>query len=604
MNFMKYFTIIVIGLVIGSVYFVNSYGTTYGNSEKQLPDNSYAFGKGILEFQEKSSSCAIPIPNYSVKSVTSIQEDSLLNLDDHTDNFFIVLGNQNDDSYHYLQIGLPGGSGFPSYLLDLKDDAGKKLRGEFYVDYENLAVVLLSDTEKKPTHEDDYKKYFSGQSKDVTFSNHTYEPGNYDFGAILLKSDNSAWINNDKCVLYLNWPFTVTNQGDVIVKDPSVNVGKLVDITEEFPPLKQYKAGVNPSSIDCKPGYRLLLNENESGDKRPACVTPETKEKLIERGWDKHTPSANINSAPSGYKTIEATTTGSVILDRTIFPVPFGTYDDFVGVADDSFTPDGRSLFPLHMTAIHGEGIDATKTLGKGDLKIYIRINDPDFDVSYGVDEIAYDNDDNVGPLKISVVRDVQEIVLAYAGGSTPNENGLIDVNDDNPTNTRQLGPIKEVAPDAGIFELEFVIRYTDGPADSECPLTTVFTPLDASAQAGSEKSRFDSQSPDKENYCILQGDILIVEYTDPKDSSGNINTVTDSVTFDLRNGMLQTDRPVYIVGDVAVLTLTDPDLDLDDDAVEIYSLDLIEWDSYTATLTVGELGGERSSFDPEPGLL
>ena len=47
-------------------------------------------------------------------------------------------------------------------------------------------------------------------------------------------------------------------------------------------------------------------------------------------------------------------------------------------------------------------------------------------------------------------------------------------------------------------------------------------------------------------NGCILQGDILQVEYHDPTDASGQPNSVTDSATFDLRNGVLQSDKSVY----------------------------------------------------------
>ena len=64
-------------------------------------------------------------------------------------------------------------------------------------------------------------------------------------------------------------------------------------------------------------------------------------------------------------------------------------------------------------------------------------------------------------------------------------------------------------------------------------------------------------------DYCILQGDILQVEYTDPTDASGDVNTVTDSATFDLRNGVLQSDKSVYIIGSDMILTLIEPDFDL-----------------------------------------
>jgi hypothetical protein len=69
--------------------------------------------------------------------------------------------------------------------------------------------------------------------------------------------------------------------------------------------------------------------------------------------------------------------------------------------------------------------------------------------------------------------------------------------------------------------------------------------------------------------YCILQGDIITVQYTDPTDASGDINTVTDSATFDLRNGVLQSDKSVYIIGSDMILTIIEPDWDLDNDAAE-----------------------------------
>ena len=43
--------------------------------------------------------------------------------------------------------------------------------------------------------------------------------------------------------------------------------------------------------------------------------------------------------------------TGSVSLDRTVYPVPFGTVNDFSTESSKS-TPNGRALFPLHGGAI------------------------------------------------------------------------------------------------------------------------------------------------------------------------------------------------------------------------------------------------------------
>ncbi|MGH1521593.1 MAG: hypothetical protein ACRBB2_04390, partial [Nitrosopumilus sp.] len=49
------------------------------------------------------------------------------------------------------------------------------------------------------------------------------------------------------------------------------------------------------------------------------------------------------------------------------------------------------------------------------------------------------------------------------------------------------------------------------------------------------------------------------------------------------------------------ILTLIEPDLDLDNDQAETWDLDLIEWDSDAATITMGDADGEGDSFDPEP---
>ena len=207
--------------------------------------------------------------------------------------------------------------------------------------------------------------------------------------------------------------------------------------------------------------------------------------------------------------------TGSVSLDRTVYPVPFG--------ADDSST--GEAAF-----ATSNDGI-----LPQGDLAVYVSINDSDFDESSnGIDNIPADY------LKISIIR-----------GSTPHPLNITDVTE-----------IDETEPNSGVFEYEATIRYDDGPFDrNQCPANT--------------------------DGCILQGDILHVEYSDPSDASGSSNTVTDSATFDLRNGVLQTDQTAYIIGSSMIVTLIEPDLNLDSGSTETYDLDLIEWDSDAGTCTL-----------------
>jgi hypothetical protein len=321
--------------------------------------------------------------------------------------------------------------------------------------------------------------------------------------------------------------------------------------------------------------------------------------------------------------------TGSISLDRTVYPIPFGDItDDFAGVTvTDNTSPSARSIFPLHLTAIKAGGpkgtatdtanIEQFETLGKGILVVHVQVNDPDFDTSAAGEDTLGQNITNStghfqprGPVKITVSRGNNQIILGYAGSDRV-KNGVIDVGGDNTglgvSSVRQLGPITETAPASGIFEFDLEVKYTDGPASTICPTTGTasFDSLLVPGTNGVVTTRFDTApAAGTGNYCILQGDIITVEYTDPADASGDKNTVTDSATFDLRNGALQSDKSVYIIGSDMIMTLIEPDLDLDNDLAETYDLDLIEWDSDAATVTMGDEGTTGDSFDPEPSDL
>ena len=286
-----------------------------------------------------------------------------------------------------------------------------------------------------------------------------------------------------------------------------------------------------------------------------------------------------------------------------MYPVPFGSVNDFFPGAHqtDTSTPQGNSIFPFHTTAVTTDGdlnIDAnSEEVGPRDVIIHIRVRDPDFIGLLGKSNgIAVGEH---GPVKVSVWRGGETLLLATAGGQTANRGTITVGQDIIPGVTRELGPIQPIAPDSEIFEIDLPIRYTDGPPDNRCPDTPELGYSSLNGESG-VLGRFD-QVPIVGDYCLLQGDILQVTYEDPIDASGEPNSVTDSATFDLRNGVLQSDKSTYGLGSDMILTLIEPDFDLDNDRAENYSFDLIEWNSDTATLTMGELGGELSAFDPEP---
>ena len=300
--------------------------------------------------------------------------------------------------------------------------------------------------------------------------------------------------------------------------------------------------------------------------------------------------------------------TGSISLDRTVYPVPWGVASDFATITSGK-TTNSFSIFPIHATGIDTV-IDTTgeqiKTTG-GDVTIHVRVSDPDLDLSAaGQDKMNTNRSAGaVGPVTITVSRGTDELTLAYAGGSTVSTTKTIVVGSDSSFTARTMGPITETAGNTGVFELDFAIRYTDGPDSTLCPTTTTYENLDGGGTAAAD--RFGAAPTSGEDFCILQGDILTVEYTDAVDASGNTNTVTDSATFDLRNGVLQSDKSVYIIGSDMIITVIEPDWDLDNDGAETYDLDIIEWDSDAATTSMGDQAAGASTgleFDPEPSAL
>ncbi|MEX1150770.1 MAG: hypothetical protein WEB28_01660 [Nitrosopumilaceae archaeon] len=239
------------------------------------------------------------------------------------------------------------------------------------------------------------------------------------------------------------------------------------------------------------------------------------------------------------------------------------------------------------------------------ELKISIRIFDPDFNTSpTGIDQIAQDisGESGVGPVKISIMRG-ESVVLGYAGGKSSNSGQL----DSEPiadlpsekSQIRQFGPITETSPTSGIFEFDVSIKNTDGPESSKC-------------QVSSEAQiRFDDSSASS-RHCILQGDVLLVEYTDPTDGSGNSRKVTASATFSVLNSpqslgssseKIATSKTVRI-GHPLTLLLYDSNLNLDSDRAESYTLDLIQFESKNIRTTLGSSGGVQNEFNPQPSVL
>ena len=142
------------------------------------------------------------------------------------------------------------------------------------------------------------------------------------------------------------------------------------------------------------------------------------------------------------------------------------------------------------------------------------------------------------------------------------------------------LDELKESEPDSGIFETAIAIG-------------THVTGIIANT-VGTDDVRTDTVR-------IEQGDIITVKYIDESDASGNENSVSDSATFDLRNAVLQSDKSVYVIGQDALLTLIEADLNLDSGTIDNVNLDRINWDSDAYD---GSLHDVRADLGPVPTNL
>ena len=105
----------------------------------------------------------------------------------------------------------------------------------------------------------------------------------------------------------------------------------------------------------------------------------------------------------------------------------------------------------------------------------------------------------------------------------------------------------------------------------------------------------------------IQSGDVIQAWYVDTADSAGSTSTFYDSSTFDLRTGTLSIDKDVYVMGSDMVITVTDPDLNLDSTTCESYAMSLIEWDSSADSsqlLATSTASNTSSYFTSNPSSL
>ena len=214
-------------------------------------------------------------------------------------------------------------------------------------------------------------------------------------------------------------------------------------------------------------------------------------------------------------------------------------YDTATVVSTNGAVSFDRSVYPVPWTANDlrdGAGNLSINTEA-GDVTAWITVSDAD----ETNDTLTTGSNSDAGTILIKHTNSTASVTLATAGSINARDATAGTI-------AAELGPLSEVVIGSSDFEISLTISETMGYVDG------VVT--------------------------IQAGDVLTVEYVDTADDAGSTSTFYDSSTYDLRTGTLSVDKDVYVMGSDMVITVTDPDLNLDSSTCESYAMSLIEWDS------------------------
>jgi len=219
-----------------------------------------------------------------------------------------------------------------------------------------------------------------------------------------------------------------------------------------------------------------------------------------------------------------------------------------------------RSVYPVPFAANDlRTGANAeTGQSEAGNVTMTIAVTDDDF----GGDVMNVTNANSAGTILVKLIQGSTTNTCFTAGSETAATAHTTS------STVQELGPLSVTEIGASVFEVEFTV--------------------DEVQHCGTMRT-------------ITSGDVFQVSYVDTADDAGVETTVYDSSTFDLRTGSLSVDKDVYVLGSDVVITLTDPDLNLNAGATESYALSLIEWDSDADS---SELLNDTDNFSAAPSSL
>jgi serpin B len=240
----------------------------------------HPYGPGILEFEKDMNyDCDLS----ATQTVTGVNSTNPLNPSSGT--VFVKLAGRHSDEYTYAQLTIKDSQGEiiknPAIIKEYFKN-GERFDGSMVTDYNPMAYVFdsgeRSSIESDPINQEFFNKTGVGYS---WWAAENTVNGDYTFHAIVTREDGNDWIGSKRCAIGWDVNFATSN-GNMQVKTTDLYWGTIDDVSDTISPLQQNKLGVNAESVSCKNGLVLAI---KSTDRKPACITSETKRILIERGW-------------------------------------------------------------------------------------------------------------------------------------------------------------------------------------------------------------------------------------------------------------------------------------------------------------------------------
>ena len=190
----------------------------------------------------------------------------------------LAKSNQNVHQYYYLQGKAPDLNGKYVFTCDLYSDIKK------YEEILSQDVVLKKFLQKFP-HSTSSSGGIDESRPPQSHIFYEYEDDKISASLLMRVFEGD---DKEPCIVPITYTLTYSeNSIDIEIHNSDIDTTEILEFLGPLnfyqSPLKQLKSGVPVDEIQCKDGLQKVSRH----DGIPACVTPETREELIERGWTK-----------------------------------------------------------------------------------------------------------------------------------------------------------------------------------------------------------------------------------------------------------------------------------------------------------------------------